>query len=402
MNSKGQIKISFLSTSFPRFDGDFSGNFVFHFAQELSHQGASLEIIAPDDPASRPISENFNIVRFPYFFPRSWQKLAYGAGITSQKSVWVWLQLPFFLTNFFLNALKSARKSQLIHAFWSASGIIALTVRCFKPRPVIITLWGSDKRIAEIPILSKLILFILVTADAIVCEENSLKSFLVSRGLDPEKIYLIKNGIDKNLFQPRDSTVTKRNLGLKENQQIILSIGSLNKTKNHSLLIDAFDEIAESNPSWNLFIIGEGEERANLESQIQRSENVQKIKLLGLKKHDSISQWLNAADIFVLPSKSEGTPNALLEAMASGLPVVASRVGGVPELIKNKIEGMLFDPNSKDDLKEKLNALVHDKDLRNSLGMHATEKINSEFGSWKQQTDKLLSIYNRLLSPPTN
>ncbi len=402
MEQRGQINISFLSTSFPRFDGDFSGNFVYRYAQELCNQGVKLEIIAPDDPASVPLSENFNVVRFPYFYPLSWQKLAYRSGIINRTTLLAWSQLPFLLINFFLTALKSSRKTQLVHAFWSASGLIAIAIRWFKSRPVVVTLWGSDKLIAQIPILSNLIFLILKKADAIICEDNNLKSLLVSRGFNPEKIFLISNGIDLKLFQPRDSAETKKNLGLDSEQNIILSTGSLNKTKNHSLLIDAFAELTASNESWHLYIIGEGEERLNLEKQIIESEISKKVKLLGIKNHNSLSQWLNAADIFVLPSQNEGTPNALLEAMACGLPVIASKVGGVPELIQNNIEGLLFDRNSKEELVEKLNRLIQDKELQNTLGMAAAKKVNSHYNSWEKQAEKLLSIYQRILSSQTN
>ena len=80
----------------------------------------------------------------------------------------------------------------------------------------------------------------------------------------------------------------------------------------------------------------------------------QKITLLGLLDHKSISEWMKAADIFILPSRSEGTPNSLLEAMASGLPVIASQVGGIPELIQENIEGLLFKSDSTDDLKKNI------------------------------------------------
>jgi glycosyltransferase involved in cell wall biosynthesis len=263
-----RINISFLSTSFPRFEGDFSGNFVFRYAQELSNLGANIEVINPDDPASLPLSENFSLVRFPYFFPRSWQTLAYGSGIINRRSGLAWLQLPFLLINFFLTALRSTRKTQLVHAFWSASWIIALALRSFKTRPVVITLWGSDKLVAQIPILSKLIIMVLNTADAIICENKNLKSFLVTRGIDSKKITLIRNSIDTQSFQSGNPIETKQNLGLQEDQHVLLSIGSLNKIKNHALLINTFAEIAASESSWHLYIIGDGEEQQSLEKQI--------------------------------------------------------------------------------------------------------------------------------------
>ena len=393
-----RINISFLSTSFPRFEGDFSGNFIFRYAQELSNLGTDIEIIAPDDPASLPLSENFSLVRFPYFFPRSWQTLAYGSGIMNKRSVLSWLQLPFLLIKFFLAALRSTRKTQLVHAFWSASGIIALAVRLFKSKPVVLTLWGSDKLVAQIPILSKLIISVLNTADAIICEDNNIKSLLVSRGLDSKKITLIPNGIDLQSFQPGDPMEAKRSLGLQDDQHIMLSIGSLNKTKNHALLINTFAEIASSKKSWHLYIIGEGEEQQSLEKQIIDLQLEQKVTLLGLLNHNSISKWLKAADIFVLPSQNEGTPNALLEAMACGLPVIASKVGGIPDLIHDNTEGLLFESGSKDDLKEKLNRLIQDKQLQKMLAKNAQKKISTHYDSWENQAKKLLALYEQLLS----
>jgi len=396
------VNVSFLSTSFPRFDNDFSGNFVHRYAQELCDLGAHIEIVVPDDPAALPLAEKFSLVRFPYFFPRSWQKLAYGSGIINQRSVLAWLQLPFLFICFFITALRSTRKTQLAHAFWSASGIVAVAVSYFKPRPVVVTLWGSDKLILQLPFLSNLIIRILNKADAIICEDKNLKSSLVARGMDCQKITLIQNGIDCSIFRPSDSLKAKNHLNLQAEERIILSIGSLNKTKNHSLLINTFAETAALNNTWRLYIIGEGVERKCLEKQILDLGLNKKVILLGLQNHSSLPQWLNAADIFVLPSQSEGTPNALLEAMACGLPVIASNVGGIPELIQDNIEGLLFESGSKDDLKEKLNRLIQDKGLQKTLAENAGKKITSQYGSWKTQAEKLLSLYEQLLSSRIN
>jgi L-malate glycosyltransferase len=398
MKPSPRNNISFLSTSFPRFEGDFSGNFVFQYAKELYNLGIGIEVVAPDDPSSLPLSENFSLVRFSYFVPRSWQILAYGSGIINQRSSLSWLQLPFLLINFFIAALGSIRKTQLIHAFWSASGVVALAVRIFKPRPVVITLWGSDKLITQIPILSKTIIRLLNTADAIICENNNLKAFLVSKGLDSKKITLINNGINLDFFQPVDSMKARKRIGLKNDQLILLSIGSLNKNKNHALLINALAEIVTSKDSLHLYIIGEGEEQKILKKQIKELKLEKKITLLGLVDHKSISEWMKATNIFILPSRNEGTPNSLLEAMASGLPVIASKVGGIPELIQENIEGLLFESDSKDDLKEKLNKLIKDNQLQKFLGKNAQNKIATHYGSWKNQAEKLLALYKQLLS----
>lgn len=239
---------------------------------------------------------------------------------------------------------------------------------------------------------------ILKKADAIICEDYQFKSHLVSLDFDPEKISIINNGIDLSHFQPHDKSEGRKKLNLDNSERILLSVGSLNKNKAHALLINAFAEMTKTNSLWSLYIVGEGEERMNLEKQILDLELGQKVRLLGFQDHNSLLQWLNSADIFVLPSLSEGTPNALLEAMSCGLPVVASKVGGIPDLVQHEKEGLLFEPGSKDDLKEKLERLIGDREFQIALGKNACEKVTTQYGSWKNQAEKLLSMYQQLLS----
>jgi hypothetical protein len=86
MKPSQRNNISFLSTSFPRFEGDFSGNFVFHYAKALYNLGVGIEVVAPDAPESLPLPENFRLIRFPYFIPQSRQSLAYGSGVLNQRN----------------------------------------------------------------------------------------------------------------------------------------------------------------------------------------------------------------------------------------------------------------------------------------------------------------------------
>jgi glycosyltransferase involved in cell wall biosynthesis len=178
----------------------------------------------------------------------------------------------------------------------------------------------------------------------------------------------------------------------------MLSIGSLNKTKNHALLINTFAEIATSKNTCHLYIIGEGKEQQSLEKQIFDLKLEQKTTLLGLLGHNSISKWLKVTDIFVHPSQNRGTPNVLLEAMTCGLPVIASKVDGIPELIQDNTEALLFESGSKDDLKEKLNRLIQHKQLQKMLAKNAKQKITTHYGNWKNQAEKLLALYEQLLA----
>ena len=138
------LKVTILTTSFPRFHGDNAGKFVSNFAKELDEAGVEMRVIAPHDSAVVGNTHPFPVEHFQYFFPESLQSLAYGAGIASRikNNYFRILQLPFFLISFFLSALKSSRQTQIFHAYWTFSGLIAVFVKFFTSTPVVINLWG--------------------------------------------------------------------------------------------------------------------------------------------------------------------------------------------------------------------------------------------------------------------
>ena len=123
------------------------------------------------------------------------------------------------------------------------------------------------------------------------------------------------------------------------------------------------------------------------------------VHLAGFQKGETIPHWLNAADIFVLPSLLEGTPNILLEAMACQLPVVATAVGGIGCVIEDGRNGLIIPPRSDTHLAEAVITLLQDSALRERLNINARNTVCSQYGSWKQQSAKLENIYSKILEP---
>lgn len=401
MKPESRLSISFLTTSFPRYKGDFAGNFILAFARELVNLGATIEVSAPEshDTKQLPLPPEIKLTRFEYFFSQSPQSLSSGSGIpnrikTNSGSL---IQLPFMLLAFFFKALRSARKSDLLHAYWSPAGLVSVIAGLIKSKPVVITLWGSDFIFLKTPVLSHLLRIILDKADTIICENQHFKNQLVQLDFHNKSIHVIPNGIDFELFKPREEKSARSQLGLPEDGIIILSIGSLTKNKGHHYLIQAFSQLAQERKDIHLRIVGGGEEYQSLINQIERLELAEKVTLAGHADHEAISKWLNAADIFVLPSMREGTPNTLLEAMASGLPVIASATGGISDVIDEGSCGMLISPASVEELKNKLRQLISSDNLRDRLGKNARLKIEADYGSWQTQAGKLYSVYQELL-----
>ncbi|HFC53701.1 MAG TPA: glycosyltransferase family 4 protein, partial [Gammaproteobacteria bacterium] len=161
-------------------------------------------------------------------------------------------------------------------------------------------------------------------------------------------VTVIPNGIEEGHFYPRDRGEMRAALRLGENLQIVLCVARLEPVKGVEILIRAFARLEGSHR--RLVIVGDGIERERLQRTVERLEQSGRVSLVGEKPHDEIPLWINAADLVVLPSTNEGWPNVLMESFACGKPVVATRVGGVPEIVTSPSLGVLAEPGDPDDL----------------------------------------------------
>ena len=398
------LKITFLTTSFPRFDGDFAGNFVYKYAQELSRSGCQVKVIAPHDPLVTDPSQWCDVEAryFKYFFPERSQSLAYGAGILSrikQNGLRLFL-IPFFLASFFYSALHAGRDSDLMHAFWAPAGCIAILASLFKKVPVVINLWGSDTLLFKIPGVSFILRIMLRRASGIICESDQFRNQLEQIGLPRNIISVIPNGIDVETFKLQNKTSSRNALQLSQDKIIILNVSSMSPVKGQKYLIESIPEIVNKFKNIQFVFVGDGEVRDELESLVNTLGLAPYVLFAGVQKATQIPHWLNSADIFVLPSISEGNPNALLEAMACGLPVIATAVGGIPEMMEDGREGLLSPPKSSSSLAKNIIALVRNKALRYQMGQNGLQTVLAKYANWKVQSAQLKGIYEDLIFFP--
>lgn len=202
--------------------------------------------------------------------------------------------------------------------------------------PVFITARGTDINLfSRMPLIRPKIVKALNRSAGIIAVSQALKARMIELGIAPAKIAVIPNGIERAIFHPQNREQARRRLGLKAEDKIILTVGALVPAKGIDRLIDAMELLVrrELKCPLKLFVIGEGSERAALESQISNLKLQDRVFLLGAKPQSELAAWYSAADLFCLASRREGCPNVLIEAMACGLPVVATDVGGVRELI---------------------------------------------------------------------
>jgi len=208
------------------------------------------------------------------------------------------------------------------------------------------------------------------------------------------KVVVIKNGIVSPDFYYREDArkilLSKNTLPFPADAQIIGTIAELHKSKGLEYAIDAFAKIASTNPSLYYVIIGEGSERTNLEKVIKNNNLVGRVILAGFV--EDAARLLPAFDIFVLPSVTEALGFVLLEAGLAKLPVVATRVGGIPEIIDDHTTGLLVDSRNPDALAEAIDTILMDESKARTFSNNLFNKTVAEF-SLSRVVSETISLY---------
>jgi teichuronic acid biosynthesis glycosyltransferase TuaC len=213
--------------------------------------------------------------------------------------------------------------------------------------PVVVSARGTDiDQFPSFRLIRGQIRRTLRRASGIVAVSHSLKRGMTALGAPPGLIRVIPNGIDSTRFAPLERGEARRSLGLTDQARIVVSVGSLTPSKGHHRLLEAAGTILSRIPTLQVFIIGEGPLRRPLQDVISRTGLAGRAHLIGARPNEELRQWFSAADVACLASDREGWPNALVESLACGTPVVATRVGGIPEIVTSPIEGILVEPNT--------------------------------------------------------
>lgn len=225
--------------------------------------------------------------------------------------------------------------------------------------------------------------------DAVFAVSMQLKDDLVMHlRLPSDEIEVLYNGVNLDRFASRQRAGARKMLGFNERTFLVGSVGRLVPVKNYDLLVRAVAGLREA----ELILIGDGPERSSLEMVARAFGVGDRIHLLGHR--DDIEDLLPGLDVFVLPSFSEGMSNTLLEAMAAGVPAVASNVGGNRELIRNAIDGFLFESGDLNSLRRHLERLCNDLELRLQMGRSAAAHTRDCF-SLNAMIDRYERLYAR-------
>jgi sugar transferase (PEP-CTERM/EpsH1 system associated) len=230
--------------------------------------------------------------------------------------------------------------------------------------------------------------------DRFVTVSDDLRGWLVTRvGIPAGKVTRIHNGVDTARFAPADGLAERAGLGWAGNAEVIGTVGRLDPVKDQAGLVEAFARVAPAHPRAVLAIVGDGPCRAELERVVAAHGVGARVRLLA--ERSDVPEILRTMDVFVLPSIAEGISNTLLEAMATGLPLVATRVGGNPELVQDGVNGRLVPRRDRTALAGALAAYLDDPHLRAIHGKSSRQRALDVF-ALPRMLDAYADLYGGL------
>lgn len=397
------------TSTLPRFKGDSTPRFVLDLALALRDR-YDITILAPASPGTA-LEENLQgirVVRYRYAPLRSLEKLASSGGmlpLLRSNPAW-WLLVPLLILGLYRATRRLMKEGNFIcvHCHWLIpQGIVQAFIsgRSGTP-PFVITCHGSDVFGLNHPVLLSLKRFALRRTSAVTVVSSAVKAFLMEKVgpvLNEEHVYTASMGVDLDRFDPglRNEDWARRT-GLK--RPVILFVGRLVAVKGvtHLLRALAMDPLRSTGAS--LAIAGDGPLRGDLEAEAESLGIADRVRFLGALDHDHLPEVYASADIFCAPSveiegqSREGLPTVLCEAAGSGLATVASRVGGIPEVVRDGDTGLLVSAGDNAALSQALYDLSHDSPRRAAMGHAAHEEITNF--SWGKMAGRFVEVFDRV------
>lgn len=401
MKPTSPLKVLILTSSYPRNDTDNSSVFLRYLATNLAKHDVDVHVLAPNHPLVNATDLDIKVKNHWFrYLPNRWQLLAYGSGILPnlKRNKLLYLQVPFFLLAMFISLIFLCRKIKpdVIHAHWIIpQGFIAIIVGKLLKIPVISTAHGGDAFSLNTDALSRLKKFTLKHCHGWT-SNTSATANAFGKACEIPNPSIIPMGVDIEHFQSGKADKLLNN----ENRNIILFVGRLVEKKGVKYLIEAFSMLPKASQNASiLWVIGDGDERIELEKQAQRL-GVQNIKFWGQVQNKQLPDFYAAASLFVAPSvidskgDTEGQGVILLEAMASKTPIIATTVGGIPEVIVHNESGLLVKPNSSASLSQAIQHILSDRALTNKLILNAFYRATERY-SWQFISQQFISLFNK-------
>jgi glycosyltransferase involved in cell wall biosynthesis len=397
-----------VTTSYPRFPGDSVGTFMEPIARQVAARGHDVHIVAPWHPLVRREREEggLSFHFFRYAPVPALNVFGYAAGMHADVRLrsTAWMAAPLAMTAGWFKAMRVAqkRRATIMHAHWVVPGGV-MGAAAAPALPLVVSLHGSDVFVAERVSPARVAArAVFRRAGFVTACSGDLARRALALGAVEDRMEVVPYGVDTARFKPEASARKPRRaeLGLSQDAALLFTAGRLVRKKGFEYVIDAVSRLPATT---TLAIAGTGDLQAELESRAREKGVADRVRFLGNLTQDAVGSWFAAADVAVIPSirddsgNVDGLPNTVLEALATGTPVVATPAGGIGTVITDGATGLLVRERDPDALASAADALLRDRTRASALGRAAREMVERRFG-WAAAAARFEQAYDRALA----
>ena len=400
-------KLLLFASTFPRWENDTEiPRFVIELGVEL-RKYFEVYALAPHTPgaAHSETLEGIQVIRFPYFYPETKQRLAYGTGMMAslKSNPWSYLQVPFFLFCQWRALRRTVRKHKIdiVNSHWMIpQGFIASLLPAAWSCKQVLTIHAAGLfALRRLPLGKSMARRMVRRSDLIYSVSSYNQQILEQLVRHQIDCQILPMGINTDYYKNHSDPAMLRTALSLPAGKIILYVGKLNEKKGVTYLLRAFHSIAQDQPDCHLVIVGTGLLEEALKNETQRLKLESRVIFAGQQGKAAVKNYFQAADLVVVPSiidstgETEGLPVVLLESLASGKPIVATRVAGAPDVIVDDHNGFLAEPQDPADLAEKMvqalnaDAATLSQNARDSAQPYDWEMIGKDY------RDRILALF---------
>jgi glycosyltransferase involved in cell wall biosynthesis len=398
-----------VTTSYPRFPGDTVGTFMEPIARGIAARGHEVHLVAPWHPLVRRAAEESG-VRFHFFRyapVRSLNVFGYAAALEADVRLRqaAWLVAPLALLAGWHLASRVARAcgATVMHGHWVVPGGVIAGLAAGR-RPLVVSLHGSDVYVAERHRLATVAARRTFRRAAWVTAcSGDLRDRAVALGARPDRSSVVPYGVDTERFRPDQAARAEERarLGLDERTALVFAGGRLVSKKGFEYLLEAMARLAERRPAIALALAGGGDLDEELRRRAAALGIADRVRFLGTIAQDRMPGLLAAADVAAVPSvrddegNVDGLPNVVMEALASGTPLVATSAGGIAQVVENGGTGVLVPERDAAALAGAIEALLGDPDRRAAMGGRARAFVEQRH-TWARTAADFDAVYDRV------
>ena len=392
------MRVCVLTSSYPLKPGDMAGWFVRQQCQAMAEgEGVEVIVLAPGHPDAPACERDgrVEVRRLTYFRPKRLQQLAYGAGIMSnlRSRPVAWLNLVPFLLSLAGGAVRYGRRANLIHAHWGPIGALAVLMRRFHRRPVVLSVRGSDIT-GSSRLIRRITAWATGHADAVTANTPVSRRKAARHVRDKDLCRYVPNGV----FLPDKQELETARAERTDGEFRLVSVGRLVPERRYDLLVAAIGRVRRTNPEVRLTIVGDGPEREALESLVAEHGLGERVTFTGQLPREEVGKHLARADTYVSTTERDNFANAVMEAGAYRLPVVATRVGFPAEAVLDGQTGFLVAQGDEDGLVQALTTLAQDPKRRVEFGRRMRDRIEQLGLTWAKCAARTVELYRAVLA----